>query len=86
MKYCLAIDLGATSGRHIVGHEEKGRIITDEVYRFPNGAVKHDGHLVWDLEGLLKHIKKGIDAALEKYEIESLSVDTWGVDLCAYEG
>ena len=81
MRYCLAIDIGASSGRHIVGWLENGAIQTEEIYRFPNGVREENGHLVWDVAGLLASIKAGIAAAQEKYpQIESLSIDTWGVD------
>ncbi len=81
MKYYLAIDIGASSGRHIVGWKENDAIKTNEVYRFPNGVKEEDGHLVWDTQDLFHHVKKGIDAALKTYpNIESLSIDTWGVD------
>ena len=81
MKYYLAIDIGASSGRHILGRLEDGEIQTREVYRFPNGAAEKDGHLVWDIEELERQVRKGIDFALDTCpEIESLSVDTWGVD------
>ncbi len=87
MKYYLAIDIGASSGRHIVGWREDGEIRTEEVYRFPNGVQSQDGHLVWDVEALLCHVKKGVDLALEKYpNIESLSIDTWGVDYVLLRG
>lgn len=81
MKYCLAIDIGASSGRHIVGWQENGQIRTDEVYRFSNGVKELDGHLIWDMDALEKHVRAGIDAALQRYpRIDSLSIDTWGVD------
>ena len=81
MKYYLAIDIGASSGRHIVGWMESGVLRTDEVYRFPNGVSTENGHLVWNTEKLLDGVRRGIAAAKEKYpRIESLSVDTWGVD------
>ena len=87
MKRYLAIDIGASSGRHIVGWREGGEIQTEEVYRFPNGVTEADGHLTWDVEALVGHVRAGIDAALEKYpEIESLSVDTWGVDYVLMRG
>jgi rhamnulokinase len=87
MKYYLAIDIGASSGRHIIGYRRGGKIFTREVYRFPNGVKQQDGHLVWDTEALLSHIKLGIDAALEKYpRIESFSIDTWGVDYVLMNG
>ena len=81
MKYYLAIDIGASSGRHIVGWKADGEIQTKEVYRFPNGVTEQDGHLIWDIEALERHVKAGVDEALKQYpQIESLSVDTWGVD------
>ena len=81
MKYYLAIDIGASSGRHIVGWKENGEIQTQEVYRFPNSVTEQDGHLIWDIETLERHVKAGVDEALKQYpQIESLSVDTWGVD------
>lgn len=87
MKQYLAIDIGASSGRHIVGRVEGGKLITEEVYRFPNGSKMQDGHLVWDVEELLGHVKSGIAAAIAKCgAIESLSIDTWGVDYVLLDG
>ncbi len=87
MKYCLAIDIGASSGRHIIGWKEDGKIQTREVYRFPNGVTEADGHLTWDIEALERHVKAGVDEALKVCpEIESLSVDTWGVDYVLLKG
>ncbi|MCR4885012.1 MAG: rhamnulokinase [Clostridiales bacterium] len=81
MKKYLAIDIGASSGRHIVGWAEDGEIRTAEVYRFPNGVTKKGGHLTWDIETLFFHVKNGIEKALKTYpQIESLSIDTWAVD------
>lgn len=81
MKYYLAIDIGASSGRHILGWMENGNIQPREIYRFPNRVQQKDGHLVWDMDNLEWQVKKGIDLALESCpEIESLSIDTWGVD------
>ena len=87
MKRYLAVDIGASSGRHIVGWSENGEIRTEELYRFPNGVTELDGHLTWDIDALLGHVKQGIRIAKEKYaEIESLSVDTWGVDYVLMKG
>ena len=87
MSYYLAVDIGASSGRHIVGWHEDGEIKTCEVYRFPNGVVERDGHLIWDIAALLDHVKAGIEAAKEKFgAIESLSIDTWGVDYVLMQG
>ncbi len=87
MKYYLAVDIGASSGRHIVGWMENGELKTEEMYRFPNGVTEVDGHLTWDIDALLGHVKKGIEISKAKYEeIESLSVDTWGVDYILLKG
>ena len=86
MKYYLAIDIGASSGRHIVGRKENGVLVTEEVYRFPNGVIEQDGHLCWDIEALERHVKAGIKKAQEEFEIESLSIDTWGVDYVLLKG
>lgn len=85
-QYCLAIDIGASSGRHIVGRLENGEIFTEEVYRFPNGVKEEGKHLVWDTEELFSHVLKGIGAAMKKYPIESLAIDTWGVDYMLMRG
>lgn len=80
-RYYLAVDIGASSGRHIVGWMEDGRLCTEEVYRFPNGVQRQDGHLVWDIEGIFAHVKEGLKAAFARYpRIESVSIDTWAVD------
>ena len=55
MKYYLAIDLGASSGRHIVGHVENKEIILDEVYRFPTGMSKSKYGLIWQTDRLFFH-------------------------------
>ena len=83
----LAIDIGASSGRHIVGWHEGGEIKTKEVYRFKNSVHKLDGHLVWDINSLVSEVKTGIAAAKEEFSnIISLSVDTWGVDYVLLDG
>ncbi len=85
--YTLAIDIGASSGRHIVGWMENGEIRTREVYRFPNGVTEADGHLTWDIGALEGHVRAGIDEALSQFpDIVSLSVDTWGVDYVLLKG
>ncbi len=80
MKRYLAIDIGASSGRHIAGCVENGKIVLEEVYRFENGQVRRNGHDCWDIERLVESVKAGIDAAMAKYGIESIGIDTWGVD------
>lgn len=87
LKYYLAIDIGASSGRHIVGWREGEEICTKEVYRFPNGVTKENGHLVWDIECLYYSVLAGIREAFRLYpKIESLSIDTWGVDYVLIDG
>ena len=83
----LAIDIGASSGRHIVGWIQDGALVTNEVYRFHNGAETENGHLVWNIEALVREVKAGIQAAKEAYgDIYSLSIDTWGVDYVLLDG
>lgn len=87
MRRYLAIDIGASSGRHIVGWRDGDKIKTDEVFRFPNGPLRRGDALVWDIDGLLSNVKAGIAAAREKYpDIVSLSADTWGVDYVLMAG
>ena len=84
---CLAIDIGASSGRHVVGWMENGKIQMKEIYRFPNGVTEYDGHLTWNIDALEAHVRTGIDEALKVYpKIESLSIDTWGVDYVLMQG
>ena len=86
-KIYLAIDIGASSGRHIVGWREDGEIRTREVYRFPNGVQEENGHLVWGMEALVREVKQGIRAAKAAFpNIHSLSIDTWGVDYVLLRG
>lgn len=80
MKNFLAIDIGASSGRHVIGSVVDGKIRLEEVYRFENGLTRRDGHDCWDLEKLSASVKAGIDAALAKGPVESIGIDTWGVD------
>ena len=87
MKRYLAIDIGASSGRHILGWMDNGEMRTQEVYRFLNGITEHNEHLIWDIESLLGHVIAGIAEALRIYpQIESLSVDTWAVDYVLMDG
>ena len=81
-KICLAIDLGAGSGRVVAGIWDGSRLGIDELNRFPNDPVKAADGLHWDLDQLFGHIKKGIALAIKKYgdAVVSAGVDTWGVD------
>lgn len=87
MERFLAIDIGASSGRHIVGWRENGEVRMEEVYRFPNGVTEDRGHLVWDVEALEHHVRAGIERAKAAYpDLVSLSIDTWGVDYVLLRG
>lgn len=87
MRYYLAIDLGATSGRHILAHKENGELVLQEVYRFATGMNQSKDDLVWDIPNLFKEVKLGIKKAFEiTKDIVSLSIDTWGVDYVLMNG
>lgn len=80
-KYYLAIDMGASSGRHILGTMQNGKIVLEEIYRFENGMKNINGHLCWDLEHLFNEIKNGLIKCKELGKVpSSMSIDTWGVD------
>lgn len=79
--YYLAIDIGASSGRHILAHLENGRMVLEEIHRFPNGMVERDGENVWDVDELFSQIKLGLKKCAELgKEPVSVGIDTWGVD------
>lgn len=79
--YYLAIDIGASSGRHILGHVENGILKTEEIYRFPNELIQTNGSLCWDTNRLFAEIKTGLKKCREAGKIPvSLGIDTWGVD------
>ncbi len=81
MQYFLAIDIGASSGRHILGSIENDRIVLEEVYRFENGVYSKNGHLCWDCEKLFENILSGMARCTEIGKVPtSLGIDTWGVD------
>ena len=82
MKYYLAVDIGASSGRLILAHMENGKIVTEEVHRFPNGMVKEaDNHDHWDIDRLLKEILTGMKKCHESGRDPSfMGIDTWAVD------
>ena len=85
VKYYLAVDMGASSGRHILAHMEDGKIVLEEMYRFWNGndKVEKDGvmHRIWDTDRLFREIITGMKKCAEAGKIPvSMGVDTWGVD------
>ncbi len=86
-KYYLAIDIGASSGRHILAHLEENRMVLEEVHRFPNGMVEKDGEHVWDVDELFRQIKLGLKKCAQLGKIPvSVGVDTWGVDFVLLDG
>jgi rhamnulokinase len=82
MKYYLAMDFGASSGRGMLASFDGGKLHLEELHRFENGAVTgDDGHLYWDAEKLFGEIVKSLEIAAQRgVELESIGVDTWGVD------
>lgn len=81
MKTFLAVDIGASSGRHIIGRMEEGKLVTEEVYRFENGMTNKDGKLCWDTDSLFQEILSGMKKCKERGIIpESMGIDTWAVD------
>lgn len=81
MRYSLAIDIGASSGRHILGWLENGILKQQEVYRFENNIISKDGSLVWDIEHLVSEVKEGLKACSTiGKEPDTVAIDTWGVD------
>ena len=78
MEYYLAIDIGASSGRHILGSVENGKIVLKEIYRFENELMKTDDGLLWDVERLEREVKAGIKEC-NKYGIvpKTIAIDTW---------
>lgn len=81
MKYYLSIDIGASSGRHILSSVQNGKLVLEEVYRFENGMTQKDGHLVWEYEKLFSNIIAGLKECKKLGKIPvSVGIDTWGVD------
>lgn len=79
--YYLAIDIGASSGRHILGHIENDKLCLEEIYRFDNNIKNENGTLIWDLQSLVAEVKAGIKKCKEIGKLpKTIAVDTWGVD------
>lgn len=84
---CLAFDLGASSGRGIIGKIENGKLTLTEIHRFPNRPEEKNGHWFWDFDKLFSEIKTGIKKAFEHDKtISSIGIDTWGVDYVLFRG
>lgn len=81
MKYYLSVDIGASSGRHILGWLENGRLMTEEVYRFDNGMKEVDGSRCWDIEHLKNSVIEGMKECKRIGKVpEYMGIDTWAVD------
>lgn len=79
--YYLAIDIGASSGRHILGHLENGRMVLEEIHRFDNRQVHKNGHDCWDIDHLWQGILDGLKACKALGKIPAtVGIDTWAVD------
>jgi rhamnulokinase len=80
-KYFFAVDLGATSGRTIIGSLKDDKIMLEEVTRFPNNLIEQGGHFYWDIYALYFEVIRGLkEVARRGLEITSIGIDTWGVD------
>lgn len=81
MTYHLAVDIGASSGRHILGHLEQGRMVLEELYRFDNIQQRKNGHDCWNIDALWQHILAGLRACAQAGKIPAtMGIDTWAVD------
>ena len=79
--YFFAVDLGATSGRTILGHIQDGKLQQQEVTRFSNNLIIQGGHYYWDIHALYFEIIRGLkEVAQRGLSITSIGIDTWGVD------
>jgi rhamnulokinase len=81
-KAYLAVDIGASGGRHVVGLFDGCRLRLEEAHRFENGAVELADRLYWDLPRLWTEVRQGLQAAGNRWggQIAGVGVDTWGVD------
>ncbi len=76
--YYLAIDIGASGGRHILGYMKNSRMVLEEIYRFKNGMDKQGGKLFWNTERLFTEIINGMKLCKKQNKIPtSMSIDTW---------
>ena len=81
VNYYLAVDIGASSGRHMLAHLEDGKVVLEEIHRFSNGMVEIDGHKRWDIDELFRQIIIGLKKCKELGKIPtSMGIDTWAVD------
>jgi rhamnulokinase len=77
----VAVDLGAESGRVVLGRFDGARVVLEELHRFPTSPRQHDGHLRWDLDGLWRQVRTGLaSAGAAAGTVDAVGVDAWGVD------
>jgi len=80
-RYYLAIDIGASSGRHILGSVQDGKVVLEEIYRFDNKQIRRNGHDCWDMDNLWSGILGGLKACKALGKIPAtIGIDTWAVD------
>ncbi|MFC7686712.1 rhamnulokinase [Ureibacillus sp. GCM10028918] len=80
-KNCLAVDIGASSGRLILGNLKEGKLNLEEIHRFENCIIEKNGHFCWDIDALFNEIKVGIKKCYNRgIEPVSIGIDTWAVD------
>ena len=85
--YYLAVDIGASSGRHILSHIENGKLVLEKIYRFENNLVADETGLIWDIDSLFAEVLCGIKKCKEIGKIpKSIAIDTWGVDYVLLDG
>ena len=80
MRYVLALDFGASSGRAMLAGFDGSRITLQEVHRFANEPVSKDGRLYWNVPQLMEELEQGLQAGYAIAPYESIAIDTWGVD------
>lgn len=81
MNYYLAIDIGASGGRHILGHLDNGKLVTEELFRFENSIKKEGGLSVWDIDALFENVLEGMRQCARCGHVPTaVGIDTWGVD------
>ena len=87
MRTYLSVDIGASSGRHILGWIEAGRLRLEEIYRFENKLARKNGRLCWDMEHLAEEVLRGLERCRELSKIpDSMGIDTWAVDFLLLDG
>ncbi|MBQ1227989.1 MAG: rhamnulokinase, partial [Alistipes sp.] len=81
----VAIDLGATSGRVILATLSEGKVKMEEIHRFADPIIQMQGHFYWDLPAIYKSVLEGLRIVADKgIKVESIGIDTWGVDFAFF--